>query len=44
MIYKKLETVSDLIQRNEIVNISRNFLLISTKKDSLCLGIETYFL
>ena len=46
MTYKNLETVSDLIQRNEIVKISKDFvflLLISTNKDSLSSGIQTYF-
>ena len=34
MIYKDLETVQDLIRRNEI----------SKDKDSFCSGIESYFL
>ena len=43
--YRYLETVSDIIQRNEIVKISKKncFLLISANKDSLRLGIQTYF-
>ena len=44
MIHRSLGTASDLIQRNEIVKISKSsFFLISTNKDSLCSGIQTYF-
>ena len=46
MTYTNLETVSDLIQRNEIVKKSKNlyfFFLISANKYSLSSGIQTYF-
>ena len=42
----QFETVQDLIQRNEILKMIENllFLLISRNKDSLCSGIQSYFL
>ena len=40
-VYKNLETVYELIQTNEVLKIP--FLLIPANKDSLCLGIQTYF-
>ena len=45
MIHKKLETVSNLMQINKIVKISKEFvlLLISANKDALYSGIQTYF-
>ena len=46
MMYENLETVYDLIQRSEILKISKTllFLWIPANKDSLCSGIQTYFL
>ena len=42
----QFETVQDLIHRNEILKMIENllFLLISRNKDSLCSGIQSYFL
>ena len=42
----QFETAQDLIQRNEILKMIENllFLLISRNKDSLCSGIQSYFL
>ena len=44
MIYKNLEIVADLIQRKVKISKKFVFLLMSANKDSLCSGIQTYFL
>ena len=45
MIYENLETIRSYSDKRDIENKQKfAFLLISANKDSLCLGIQTYFL